>query len=328
MGLCSCTPKCACALHAKVGGNGLVTVTGNGDPAEGGWEIEVGETGWAGTALNGGIVITPGGAFGHGPGFAAKVKSTDTVTMGITADGIEAHVTDAPPGVGGVPTGVSFPFFGDTAPSGYLMQTGPFYAGYVPQVDYPALFAVIGHRGSGGVDPANGTFAVPYLGDKFPAGQGSWGVIGTVGGLAAVALSVAELAAHAHGVSDPTHGHGASSTTTNVAEGTHTHDGAGAHHDFIVESNAPGSFEYLAITATNVDTVGTFRMTSNGTEGGNSKKPNREPLTFPDGAHNHAASTSTSVTAAATGVSILNNGSGQAHENRPPFMVTNYIIKT
>lgn len=332
MGACSCTPKCACAIHAKTPGNGLVSVTGDGNPATGGWEIEVGETGFAATALNEGIIINPAGSFGHAPAIGLRAQSSPTVTLAVGPNGLEAHVTNAPSGVGGVPTGTLLSFMGDVAPSGFLMASGPYYAGYVSQADYAALYSVMGHKGSGGVDPGNGTFAVPYVGDKMLAGQGTWGGIGATGGVAAVTLGIEHLAPHAHGVSDPQHGHAATSTsTTNVVPGgSHQHPGAGASHDFIVEDTSPESYVYLHVDAVNVDTAGTFRMSSNGLEGGNSRKPNREGNTYPAGSHDHTVTTATStaVSGAATGVSILNNGGGQAHENRPPFMVTNFIVKT
>lgn len=75
------------------------------------------------------------------------------------------------------------------------------------------------------------------------------------------------------------------------ADGSHQHDGAGANHDFVVENSAPVAYVYLHVDAVNVDTVGTMRFTSNGFEGGNAYKPNREGNTYPAGQHDHGGAT-------------------------------------
>lgn len=92
------------------------------------------------------------------------------------------------------------------------------------------------------------------------------------------------------GATDSGHVHGID------ASGTHTHDGAGANHDFLVEDTSPSSYVYLAKAGPdNVDVAASMRFSSNGLEGGLSNKPNREGLTFPGGNHDHGGATDSST---------------------------------
>jgi microcystin-dependent protein len=142
-----------------------------------------------------------------------------------------------------------------------------------------------------------------------------------------VTLGASQIPNHGHGILDPGHGH-PGSTIYIDPDGNHQHDGAGSNHDFVVEDAAPSSFEYLHIDATNVDTAGTFRMASNGVEGGLSKKPRREANTYPEGSHDHPGS-SIAIAGATTGVAVLDStGGGGSHTNMQPYIVVNYMVKT
>ncbi|MBC7671902.1 MAG: hypothetical protein H7247_05725, partial [Polaromonas sp.] len=223
---------------------------------------------------------------------------------------------------GGVPTGVSLPYFGDTAPDGFLMQSGPNYAGRVSQVDFGGLFSIVEFRG--GPDLGDGTFQIPYLGDRFLVGQGSWGGVGTAGGVAAVTLGVGELPSHGHGVSDPGHPHGAG--TTIVGSGAHYHEPGSARDSEFVTVLDPllgGDFRPVLIDGTGAPS--TYVSIPTNSSPTNPQQQNRS-FTSTDGLHLHAATTV--VSGASTGVSILAEGGGGAHENRPPYMVTNFIMKT
>lgn len=318
MGLCTCTPTCACAIHAKSaadGGTELLTITGNGNTDSGGWELDVKETLFAAVNDDGCLDIAVGGAYGHAPHFNMKLAQSETIGLQATADGIRADLISAPAGAGGLPPGVPMNYLGDVAPAGFVMASGPNYAGFVSIANHGGLFGVIGHSANGGVDPGDGTFKVPYLGDRFLVGQGSWGGVGTMGGLAAVTLALAELPSHGHGVSDPTHDHPA--TTTITSGGGHTHDaGAAGERSFVTtDTETP---QTAAISTAGSDDI----IVEVGLEA--TPRQTNNQATAPGGTHTHPASTA--VTMAATGVTVLNNGGGGAHENRPPFYVTNVII--
>lgn len=317
MSLCSCFPSCSCSMQA---GNDLINIVGNGDPLDGGWTISGVETVFSPTNDDGGIEITPNGAYGHEPRFNLVTSDTATIALGVTPmGGLEANLISVPSGGGGVPTGAFFPWLTDVAPAGYGMLTGPNALGLVDIADYSALFTVIGHSLNGGVDPGGAQFMVALPDNHFLSTNPAGGDVGDTGGLASVVLDVTEIPSHGHLVTID----GSTTGITTASGGNHSHDGAGANHDFVVENSSPASFEYLAITATNADTAGTMRFSSNGVEGGLSKKPNREQFTAQAGSHTHGINDPGHTHTGSADVT----GGGVAHENRPPFFQTNYIIK-
>lgn len=157
------------------------------------------------------------------------------------------------------------------------------------------------------------SFNVPDLRGLLPMGFDGAAPLGTAGvgteaGGTSITLDIPNLPAHDHNVALT----GSLSVTTTISgsgnvavdvtgatdsDGSHQHDGAGANHDFLVENSAPASYEYLTIAATNVDTAGTMRFTSNGVEGGLAKKPNREANTYPGGSHDHGVTASGTIAA-------------------------------
>jgi microcystin-dependent protein len=109
--------------------------------------------------------------------------------------------------VGGVPTGVSVPFAGAVAPTGWLLCNGQ----AVNRVTYAALFTVIGT--TYGIGDGVSTFNLPDLRGRAWVGRDQMGAgaaagrlpnivnndtTGTTGGASQVALSVTELPAHNH----------------------------------------------------------------------------------------------------------------------------------
>ena len=111
---------------------------------------------------------------------------------------------------------------------------------------------------------------------------------GASGGAETVALSVAQLASHGHGVSDPGHGHGVS-------------DPGHAHSTNAIETGVSGTSNWVLDTCAGF-TSGT--ATING------------------------AGTGISIAGAGTGISISANGGNAAHQNMPPTIITNFIVKT
>lgn len=136
-----------------------------------------------------------------GPGVAKAAGSSDKVARADHSHGSLAEVA-----VQG-PVGVIVAFGADTPPTGWLSCDGVF----VTQAAYPALFAVIGHRWNGGVDPGDGTFRLPPLNNQNRVLRGA----AASGGVAAVNHTHASTAT----TSATTHAHGASA----AAGSNHTH---------------------------------------------------------------------------------------------------------
>jgi microcystin-dependent protein len=134
---------------------------------------------------------------------------------------------------------------------------------------------------------ADGTNGTSDLRDRFVVGAGSTYAPNNTGGSATVALSIANLPAHNHGVNDPQHTHGAT-----VNDPGHDH---AQNADTIY---SPG------LGATSVQSGAGFSLLLN-------KAAGRTVST--------ATGISVSNAAASTGISTQNTGSGTAVENRPPY---------
>jgi microcystin-dependent protein len=117
-----------------------------------------------------------------------------------------------------LPTGVVVPFAGATAPDGYLLC----YGQAVSRSTYSDLFAATGT--TYGAGDGSTTFNVPDLRGRVPAGKddmggpaanritnGGSGITGTTlganGGAETHTLTTAQMPAHNHGVTDPSHLH-------------------------------------------------------------------------------------------------------------------------
>lgn len=104
------------------------------------------------------------------------------------------------------------PFAGSIAPDGWLLCNGQ----AVSRTLYSALFGVIGT--SFGAGDGSTTFNVPDFRGAVPVGASGTIPLGSTGGAASVVLTVNQLPAHSHTVTDPGHGHG-------VTDPGHLHSG-------------------------------------------------------------------------------------------------------
>lgn len=147
-------------------------------------------------------------------------------------------------------------------------------------------------RGSFGRDDQGGQGAANRI---TSAGSGVLGnVPGAVGGAETVTLSVANLPAHNHGISDPGHAH-------SISDPTHTHSlsannavtGTGS-----VSAGAPGK---SPVSVGAINTAATITIA--------------------------AAATGVSVVSNTTGITTTNTGSGTAATNLPPAIIKDKIIK-
>jgi len=104
------------------------------------------------------------------------------------------------------PVGVIVAYGGDAAPTGWLLCNGALVA----QATYPALFAAIGHRWNGGVDPGGGNFRLPPLNNenRYLRGATASGPTGN----------------------GPTHAHTNTATTSATTHGHSASSGGGSNH--------------------------------------------------------------------------------------------------
>lgn len=204
-------------------------------------------------------------------------------------------------GPASVPSGSMLDYAGAVSPAGWLLCNG---ATYVRQ-DYPSLFAVIGTTFNiAGTDSTH--FNVPDCRGRVAIGAGTGSYLGTVtpralgagGGEEAHILVTGELAAHNHGVGDPTHSHG-------VGDPGHYHGHTNPLRD-----------GHTLITAQD------GLATQNAVVGGSGNKIQGRGDLLTD-----AATTGVYTGGAATGVTTANNGSNTGHNTMQPFLVMTKIIK-
>jgi microcystin-dependent protein len=211
-----------------------------------------------------------------------------------------------PAGDGSAPVGTIVMYGGTVAPAGWLLCDGS----AVNRTTYSELFGVLGTTfGSG--DTVS-TFNLPDLEDRIPLGPGSR-ALGNTGGAERVALTTAQLPSHSHGLNNHTHTTPNHTHTGSTSGGAHNHpadldvhttDTAHAHTGLSAASAAPGS-------------GGTTNPGSGGIVGSTgSEHVHSVSITSGGGGTSGAASGSTATT-----------GSGETHENMPPYLVVNFIIK-
>ncbi|BAY64994.1 phage tail collar domain-conataing protein [Calothrix brevissima NIES-22] len=204
-----------------------------------------------------------------------------------------------------LPTGMIAPFGGNSVPSGWLLCNGSEYS----INNYPALYAILGTAYGG-----NGTttFRVPDLRGRglIGAGQGSGltnRTLGQSGGQETVTLSTSQIPSHTHGINDPGHSHSINDPghTHGVYDPGHSHkvrvnrnDGTG---NYIADSN--GGHQFLVTNE--------FEALTSGTNIGI-----------------YGSGTGISLNAANSGITVNAQGGNGSHENMPPYLVMNYMIKT
>jgi microcystin-dependent protein len=196
----------------------------------------------------------------------------------------------------------------DTLPVGYKLCDGS----SLDKTEYAALYAVLGttYGGSGNL------FNLPNLKGRFVAGKDpgvtDYAGLAKTGGANKVALGVSEMPKHNHD----------SATSTSDKEVSTSSEGKHSHNVNWGTYNGSGDGYYGARTAgaSNfphyVDTSSSLNDTWYG-EGKSTE--NTKGFVAKDGEHSHSFDTY------ARGGDV--NGATAAHENRPPFIVLNYIIK-
>jgi microcystin-dependent protein len=246
------------------------------------------------------------------PGASAN---TWGATLNATTQKIDNQVfLNQQAGVNGfVPVGAISMFGGAAAPTNWLLCQGQSLA---RTGTYAALYAIVG-TAFGAVDGSH--FNLPNLTNRFPMGAGT---LGAFAGEATHVLSAAEMPSHAHAITDVTHGHGVNqwSHAHNIATGGHAHSvstGSHSHGGVLISSGVTGGVPAgvgIVGNGGRTDTAGDLGGSTNtvGNLGGNTD----------------TQTSGISIQASGTGLSATNAaGSGAAHNNLPPYLQINFIIK-
>ncbi|MBD1857656.1 MULTISPECIES: phage tail protein [Leptolyngbya] len=191
-----------------------------------------------------------------------------------------------------MPVGSILPFAGAITPVGWLLCDGTLYDTN-QRKDLVDLFQVIGisYRSTSGENLQIGSFRVPDLRGRFLVGVGSANPaysLGATGGQNSVQLTVDQLASHNH----------SGSVTINHRDLSHRHSMQFSHDDL----SLLGDRRHYSVLRKTLDT----------------NQPGRQThyTDHESTGHSHDGS-----------ISINSVGSNQAHENRPPYLAINYIIK-
>lgn len=259
---------------------------------------------------------------------------------------------------GDLPVGSIVVYAGSTPPEGWLLCDGALY----DVLAYPELFNVVEFTYGGNTEKT--AFQVPNLKGKVPvgmtAGTGTayWycNQLGMTGGTAEVSLTEAEMPAHSHSVHASSHGHdmdvsphthavSVTSHTHSLNDPGHSHGTTDPGHDHSITDpghrhtidlddafggngidNANPSDE-MAFGLTDYAKTGiTISSTTTGIRINSVRTAiTLESATVPVSLKN----TTVDASVENANVKILeeSKGSGQAHNNLPPYMALNYIIK-
>jgi microcystin-dependent protein len=208
--------------------------------------------------------------------------------------------------IGLAPTGTITMYGAPTAPGGWVNCDGTNYQ----TSRFPALFSVIStlYGATGGAN----TFNVPNLQGRFPLGFNATYPISpsaSVGGEATHTLTIAELAAHTH--TQGTHTHTDSGHTHSASQGSHTHTDSGHAHSL-------GTFIGYTPGGTGAWSASGAGM-STGVASANIQAAPAGGISI---------STSAANISTVSAGAISSTGSGTPHNNMPPYLSVNFIIKT
>lgn len=192
---------------------------------------------------------------------------------------------------GGVPPGSITSYAGNTVPSGWLLCDGS----TLNKNDYPELFSAIGYIYGGSGE----SFMIPSLVGRMPLGKSESHPMAETGGSETVALTTAQMPSHNHPIS------------CNLSN-------AGAHEHNLASNNVSGNNQGFVMTGCVRN--GNYGYGSSGSSkygyNGNTYSVSTDFMETA-GAHTHTLT-----------ATIGNTGSGQGHNNMPPFLTLNFIIKT
>jgi microcystin-dependent protein len=231
-----------------------------------------------------------------------------------------------------IPLAGGLPYFGTSAPNSKFAFP---FGQAISRTTYAGLFGLIST--TYGVGDGSTTFNLPDLRGRALFGKDDMGgsaanrvtsggsgiggnVLGAVGGAQNVTLGTAEMPVHAHGVTDPTHAHGVTDPTHahGVTDPTHAHGVTDPTHAHTEQQLAGGG------TQVQFGGTGGFNL-STGNTGAAATGIAINPAAT--GIAINAAGTGIAIGAAGTGIVINNAGGGNPHNNMPPAMMVNFILR-
>ena len=176
----------------------------------------------------------------------------------------------------------------------------------------------------------NGSNSTPDLRDRFVIGAGNSYSVGATGGSANVTLTTAQLPAHSHTTNNHTHSFSTGNHTHSFSTGNHTHSFSGSgsanHNHALATSNGhtgskvdrnrgtdPWTADY------NTNSISTENATVSISVSGNTGNAS---------ASGNTGNASSSGNTGNANPTTNNTGSGNSHENRPPYYALCYIMKT
>jgi microcystin-dependent protein len=230
-----------------------------------------------------------------------------------------------------VPSGTVLDYAGPTAPSGWTECDGS----AISRTTFSSLFTAIGT--TWGIGDGSTTFNVPDLRRRTCVGRGGsatgtlGNTIGSTGGEENHVLSVGELAAHNHGVTDPGHTHTVSDPGHNHSQNSHSHSDSGHGHGI----SDPGHSHTFPFNQDSGDGTNRTRGCAGGVQSNFGTNGATTGISVSTGTANITGTTATnnsnttgiSNNSNTTGISTSNNGSNTGHNTIQPSAVMIKIIK-